>query len=175
MFAVASSSAIGLWQLAGEIRCLLNAARTLVLRYLWVGTQGPCPIHLAACAVRSDNAVGRLAFLHPTEIVVEAALSRVQNEVYNRLHAFVEERLLSVPRKNWMEAFDYSGRGSTYNRARVIQTIYDCSAPIPGPALDPHSETFLREVRLLVHEAITEGGGELVSDILGQPAHLHVA
>ena len=28
-------------------------------------------------------------------------------------------------------------------------------------------EEFLREVRVLVHEAIGEGGGELVSDVLG--------
>jgi hypothetical protein len=50
----------------------------------------------------------------------------------------------------------------------VIQTIYDASVPIPGPALDPQSEEFLREVRLLTHDAIREGGGELVSDVLGQ-------
>ncbi|TIQ01561.1 MAG: hypothetical protein E5X61_37245 [Mesorhizobium sp.] len=68
-----------------------------------------------------------------------------------------------------MEAFDYRGSGSTRERARAIQTIYDASAPIPGPALDPYSEQFLREVRLLVHEAIRDAGGELVSDVLGEP------
>jgi len=67
-------------------------------------------------------------------------------------------------------AAHYRGRGSTFDRARVIQTIYDASAPIPGPALDTRSEQFLREVRLLVHEAVLEGGGELVSDVLGQAA-----
>jgi len=68
-----------------------------------------------------------------------------------------------------MEAFDYRGSGSSRERARTIQTIYDASAPIPGPALHPHSEEFLREVRLLVHEAIRDAGGELVSDMLGEP------
>ena len=104
----------------------------------------------------------------PTDSELDAALSRVQREVFGRLHEFVEAKLLSVPRQQWMEAFDYKGRGSTYDRAKVIQTIYEASAPIPGPALDTHSEKFLREVRLLVHEAIHEGGGDLVSDILGQ-------
>jgi len=32
-----------------------------------------------------------------------------------------------------------------------------------GPALDPYSEQFLRAVRILIHEAIREGGGELVT------------
>ena len=50
----------------------------------------------------------------------------------------------------------------------MIQTIYDASAPIPGPVLDARSEQFLREVRVLLHEAVAEGGGELVSDVLGQ-------
>jgi hypothetical protein len=68
----------------------------------------------------------------------------------------------SVPRKQWMEAFDYKGRGSTEERRRVIRTIYGTSVPIPGPALDPRSEVFLREVRLLVHDAIRDGGGRLV-------------
>ncbi|MEX0842613.1 MAG: hypothetical protein WD039_10060, partial [Xanthobacteraceae bacterium] len=103
----------------------------------------------------------------PADSEVDEALSRVQREVFARLHEFVEARLLRVPRQQWMEAFDYKGRGSTYDRAKVIQTIYEASAPIPGPALGTHAEKFLREVRLLVHEAIREGGGDLVSDVLG--------
>jgi len=67
------------------------------------------------------------------------------------------------------KAFEYRGPGSTFDRRRVIQTIYDASAPIPGPVLDTRSEHFLREIRLLLHEAVAEGGGELVSDVLGQP------
>lgn len=86
--------------------------------------------------------------------------------MFARLHKFVDEKLLRIPRQQWMEAFDYRGPGSTFSRAKVIQTIYESSAPVPGPALDPLSEQFLRAVRVLVHEAIREGGGELVSDVL---------
>ena len=105
--------------------------------------------------------------LHPAETEADEALSRVQRAVFGRLHGFVEEKLLKVPRKDWMRAFEYRGAGSTFDRKRAIQTIYDASAPIPGPALDPDSERFLREVRVLVHEAIRESGGELVSEVLG--------
>lgn len=106
----------------------------------------------------------------PADAEADEALSRVQREVFGRLHEFVEARLLRVPRQKWMEAFEHRGSGSTRERARVIQMIYDASAPVPGPALDPQSEEFLREVRLLVHEAIRDSGGELVSDVLGAPA-----
>lgn len=104
----------------------------------------------------------------PTDAETEEALSRVQRAVFARLHEFVEGKLLRMPRSQWMAAFDYKGRGSTFDRRRVIQTIYNASAPIPGPVLDTRSEQFLREVRLLLHEAVAEGGGELVSDVLGQ-------
>ena len=108
----------------------------------------------------------------PADTEADESLARVQREVFSRLHEFVEARLLRLPRQQWMEAFEYRGRGSTRDRAKVIQTIYDESAPVPGPALDPHSEEFLRDVRLLVHEAIRDGGGELVSDLLGEPARV---
>ena len=39
---------------------------------------------------------------------------------------------------------------------------------MPGPALDTYSEEFLRDVRVLLHEAIRDGGGNLVSDVLGE-------
>ncbi len=103
----------------------------------------------------------------PTESEIEAALAQVQRAVFSRLHEFVDQKLLRVPRRDWLRAFEYSGRGSTYDRASVIRTIYQGCAPIPGPALDTHAEGFLREVRVLLHEAIREGGGELVSDVLG--------
>jgi hypothetical protein len=105
---------------------------------------------------------------NPADAEADAALSRVQSAVYGRLHDFVEERVLRSPRQLWVAAFDLRDRGSTGVRARMIQSIYDASAPIPGPALDHTAERFLREVRLLVHEAIREGGGELVSEVLGE-------
>jgi hypothetical protein len=105
----------------------------------------------------------------PDEAETDAALSEVQRSVFSRLHEFVNGKLLRMPRKDWMRAFDYRGRGSTTDRASVIRMIYESSAPIPGPTLDARSEEFLRQVRVLLHDAIGEGGGELVSDVLGAP------
>ena len=109
----------------------------------------------------------------PTDAEADEAVSRVQRQVFDRLHDFVERRILRVPRQQWVQAFGYRGRGSTFDRARMIQTIYESATPIPGPVLDPNSERFLREMRLLAHEAILEGGGELISDLRGLPSHAH--
>ena len=61
----------------------------------------------------------------PSEAEADEALARVQREVFGRLHAFVDEKILRIPRQQWMEAFEYQGPGSTFRRAKVIQTIYD--------------------------------------------------
>lgn len=104
----------------------------------------------------------------PADPEAEAAIARVQRAVFGRLHEFVEARLLRVPRQQWMQAFDFRGPGSTFERRAVIKAIYEASAPIPGPAMDVRSAEFLREVRRLVHHAVKESGGDLVSDALGE-------
>ena len=103
----------------------------------------------------------------PSDQEADEALSLVQRAVFSRLHEFVETKLIHVPRRNWVKAFEFRGPGSTYERAVVIRNIYESSAPIPGPALEANSGEFLRQVRHLLHDAIEEGGGTLISDILG--------
>ena len=101
----------------------------------------------------------------PSDDEEDEALTRVQGAVFQRLHGFVEARLLRIPRDEWLTACDFRGAGSTSERGRAIKAIYETSAPIPE--LGPLSGKFLRQVRGLIHDAIREGGGELVSDVLG--------
>ena len=110
------------------------------------------------------TAITRMAA--PADAEAEQALARVQREVFGCLHEFVERKLLSIPRQHWMEAFEYRGAGSTRDRAKVIQTIYENATPVPALG-DDIADEFLREIRILTHEAIKDGGGELVSDVLG--------
>jgi len=42
----------------------------------------------------------------PKDPEVDAAISRVQREVFQRLHEFVEKKLLRIPHQRWVEAFD---------------------------------------------------------------------
>jgi predicted GTPase len=103
----------------------------------------------------------------PSDEEAEAALGLVQREVYKRLTPLAHQRLIERPHPRWMQAFHLSGRGSTFDRARTIQTVYVENVPIPGPALDHRSTDLLREIQALVGEAIEAAGGTLVGEALG--------
>lgn len=103
----------------------------------------------------------------PSEEEAEAALGLVQREVYRRLTPFAERRLIEASHGRWVNAFHYAGRGSTFERARAIQSVYFEHVPVPGPVLDHRSTDLLREIQTLVGEAIGAAGGTLVGEALG--------
>lgn len=103
----------------------------------------------------------------PSEEEAEAALALVQREVYKRLAPLAHERLIEKSYGRWTGAFHLSGRGSTFDRARAIQSVYVENAPVPGPALDHRSTDLLRDMQNLVKDAIEAAGGELIGDALG--------
>jgi hypothetical protein len=103
----------------------------------------------------------------PSEEEAANAIARVQREVFARLSALATRRLIDNPHQRWVGAFAMRGRGSTFERARAIQTIFVEGTPVPGPVLDLHSTDFLKDMQSLVEEAIREAGGKLVSDVLG--------
>ena len=103
----------------------------------------------------------------PSEEEAEAALSLVQREVYKRLAPLAEKRLIETAHGRWTQAYGLWGRGSTFERARAIQSVYMENLPIPGPVLDHRSTDLLREMQILVGEAIEAAGGTLVGEALG--------
>lgn len=103
----------------------------------------------------------------PSEEEAEAALGLVQREVYKRLRPLAEQRLIEAGLDRWTRAFNMAGRGSTFDRARAIQSVYVENVPVPGPALDYRSTDLLREMQTLVSEAIEAAGGVLIGEALG--------
>lgn len=103
----------------------------------------------------------------PSEEETEVALALVQREVFKRLRPLAEQRLIEAGYSRWTQAFHLSGRGSTFERARGIQSVYVEHVPVPGPALDHRSTDLLREVQKLVGEAIESAGGTLIGEALG--------
>ncbi|MER9481943.1 GTPase domain-containing protein [Mesorhizobium sp. M0494] len=103
----------------------------------------------------------------PTDEEAEAALGLVQREVYKRLTPFAHQRLIEMSHARWTRAFHLSGRGSTFDRARTVQTIYMENVPVPGPVLDHRSIDLLREMQTLVGEAIEAADGTLIGEALG--------
>jgi hypothetical protein len=73
------------------------------------------------------------------------------------------ERLIQEHLIDWSRAFEHSGRGSSYDRARDVRNIYQTAAPVPGIELTPQSSAFLRNVRELVFDAIENAGGKIVT------------
>jgi len=95
-----------------------------------------------------------------TEMAV--AIASVAAEVNRRLYNFAKRRVLHERFSEWLRAFQFSGTGSSFQRAREIGMLYDVAAPVPGDRPDPFGNEFLTEVRELVREAIESVNGRLV-------------
>ena len=95
----------------------------------------------------------------PSEEEADAVLSAIRQRVYSRLHSLADQRLIKAHLSDWRDAFDHSGKGSTFERAQGIANIYDQGAPVPSTVVSPITANFIKEMRQLVHQAILEEGG----------------
>lgn len=91
----------------------------------------------------------------------QAAINKVRQRVFAALRSFIEDRLLNAPLPEWVKAYDFSGRYSTFRRSESIKDIVEEAAPIPNEAMSREVSAFLSELRGLVRIAIKEGGGVL--------------
>jgi hypothetical protein len=91
----------------------------------------------------------------------QAAISGIRRGVFATVHEFVADRLVERHLPDWRGAFTYSGKGSTFDRARDIRDIYEAAAPVPGVVVTQVSVQFLKEVRSIVHRAVEDNGGQL--------------
>ena len=98
------------------------------------------------------------------------AIGQIRTKVHTALHSFAMERIIEQHLADWAQAFDYAGRGSSYDRASELRGIYAEAAPVPGVEFSEVASAFLSGVRQLVCQAIREGGGDLVlQEDLGFP------
>lgn len=102
----------------------------------------------------------------PTEEEAEAALSEIRQQVYTGLHALAERRIVEQHLDEWRSAFDLRGKGSTFDRAQEINTIYERGAPIASTVMTKFAADFVQEMRSLVHQAIVDGGGRLEAQMI---------
>lgn len=98
----------------------------------------------------------------PTEEEAEAAISEIRQQVFTELHTMVERRLVDDSLRQWREAYEYRGKGSTFERAQDIGEIVENASPIPSTVVTTKSAEFLAEMRSIVQEAIRDQGGEIV-------------
>ncbi len=91
----------------------------------------------------------------------ESAINNIRQKVYSGLHSLSAHRVVDEHLARWRAAYDYRGKGSTFDRAQEIKGIYEESAPIPNSVITTISAEFMRDIRKLVHEAILLVGGKI--------------
>jgi hypothetical protein len=62
--------------------------------------------------------------------------------------------------KDWVTAYAHRGAGSTYDRARDIDGIYDIAAPIPDEAGNENASKLVAEISGVVKSAVLDAGGK---------------
>lgn len=102
----------------------------------------------------------------PAEPTDDAHKQQVFDGLANALSAKMQElatRRVRVERMtDWQEAFNQSGRGSSYARASIIgERIYERAAPIPDVTPSPDRNSLLHEVAAVVESVCEEVGAKL--------------
>ncbi|BAY60144.1 hypothetical protein NIES22_02010 [Calothrix brevissima NIES-22] len=114
-----------------------------------------------------DNPIDWATMVNSEE-EAEQAINNIRQKVFAELHSFTAKRLAEDPLISWVKAYQHSGKGSTLVRARDIKVIYDTAAPELTPIMDIRKQEFLQKVRELVHDAIEQGGGQLITSIFAK-------
>ena len=91
----------------------------------------------------------------------QSAIAQVRRVVSAAMHEMAVRRLVQNHLARWRTAYNFTGRGSTFDRARTIEGIYGEAAPVPDAVMPPPSKEFLLEVRHLVTAAIEASGGSV--------------
>ena len=90
-----------------------------------------------------------------------AAIEEIRRSVSRELLVFGRQRLYEQFLAKWRAAFDLRGIGSTFERAKIIRSIYDEAAPMPDAVMSLPSKLFLAKIRHIVIDAIHGSGGQV--------------
>lgn len=98
----------------------------------------------------------------PTDDECQHVYDNFADNLARRALSLASARLRTEHVAEWQSAFDKSGKGSTFTRARIIANdIYFPAAPIPDVIPSPDRNQFLHEVVAEVEAAAQEIGAEL--------------
>ena len=98
----------------------------------------------------------------PSDDEKQAVLDAMSNSLLKRLLEVSRRRIVEDVRPNWQHAYAQSGSGSTFVRARIIDSeIYDRGAPIPAVTASPDQNRFLKDVAAQLTAVAEEHGVKL--------------
>jgi hypothetical protein len=90
-------------------------------------------------------------------------VNEILGKVAGKLEGLGKSRLFQERTKEWSKAYyEHSGRGSTRDRARDIDNIYDTAAPTPTDKADENASNFVAAIRTIVKEAVEAADGRFV-------------
>ncbi len=93
----------------------------------------------------------------PDEDSQQQIYDEFSSALTGRLLEFASRRVWIERSDEWQEAFNQSGKGSTFTRAEIIaEDIYDKAAPVPDLTPSPDRNKFLHEVLAIVEEVCRE-------------------
>ena len=87
-------------------------------------------------------------------------INEILDQVAGKLVELGKTRLFHDRTNDWSKAYyAHSGTGSTRDRARDIDSIYDTAAPTPTDKADKNANEFVAKIRAIVKEAVEAAGG----------------
>lgn len=94
-----------------------------------------------------------------SEEMKRQVVDEVARQVFAELHGLAGQRLFHDRIQDWARAYSHRGTGSTTERARDIDFIYDAGAPIPREAGNENTSKFVSELCRVVKQAVEKSGG----------------
>ena len=91
----------------------------------------------------------------------QAAIDNIRQQVYERIHTLANRRLIVDPSGDWVDAYEFSGVGSSYDRADRMQRIYEAAAPTVTSVMNTPAHKFVDEVYQIVRKAVEEADGSV--------------
>ena len=91
----------------------------------------------------------------------QAVINAIRRRVFMQVHTLAEQRIISAHIPGWRNAWGFSGPGSSRERAREMERIYDYAAPSVSSVMDGQSQEFLDQVIGIVKDSIEESGGSV--------------
>lgn len=98
----------------------------------------------------------------PSDDEKQQIFDDIADRISKELVELSTKRIRMERAKEWQDAFNKNGRGSTFERATIIaKDIYDRAAPIPDSAPSPERNRFLHEVIHAASRVMEEIGADL--------------
>ena len=90
-----------------------------------------------------------------------AAVDLIRRTVSIKIHSLAEKRLVATRRRDWIEAYEFSGPGSSVERSTSMREIYDAAAPGIAAVPNRGQEEFRDELLKIIRDAVEAEGGSV--------------